>query len=220
MNAAVVNLCFHGVGTPRRDLEPGEAEYWISERTFLDVLDLVEGRDDVRLSFDDGNLSDATVGLPALAARGLHAEFFVIAGRIGESGSLGPEEIGLLVASGMSIGSHGMHHRSWRETPAHELDRELGEARDLLASVAGGPVHTAACPLGAYDRRVLAELRRRGYTRVMTSDRAAARRDRWLQPRFSLRRVDDAQSVSAILSEAPRLQRWRSEARMLAKRIR
>ncbi len=36
-----IGLIFHGIGTPRRDLEPGEAAFWISRDRFLDVLDLV-----------------------------------------------------------------------------------------------------------------------------------------------------------------------------------
>ena len=31
----LLNLCFHGIGTPQRPLEPGEDAYWISECTYL-----------------------------------------------------------------------------------------------------------------------------------------------------------------------------------------
>src|SRR5207249_4098380 len=34
-----INICFHGVGTPRRELEPGEDVYWISEDAFRRILD-------------------------------------------------------------------------------------------------------------------------------------------------------------------------------------
>ena len=78
----VTNICFHGVGRPQRALEPGEADYWISTTLFLELLDAVMGRDDVRVSFDDGNLSDIAIALPALIERDLRAEFFVLAGRL------------------------------------------------------------------------------------------------------------------------------------------
>jgi hypothetical protein len=65
----VLNVCFHGIGSPRRELEPGEDEYWISVSAFHQILDAIAGRKDIRLSFDDGNISDVEVGLPALLER-------------------------------------------------------------------------------------------------------------------------------------------------------
>src|SRR5262245_37046734 len=62
----IINLSFHGVGTPPlAPREPGEHDYWIGHDGFLAVLDEVVGRDDVRLSFDDGNASDVEAALPA-----------------------------------------------------------------------------------------------------------------------------------------------------------
>ena len=195
----VTNLCFHGVGEPRRALEPGEGRYWITPTVLEGVLDLVAGRDDVTLSFDDGNVSDVETGLPALVDRGLTAEFFLLAGRLDGRGSLSRGAVKELVDAGMSIGSHGMHHVSWREAVGSEREAELGTARSVLADVAGRPVDTAACPLGLYDRQVLADLRRRGYVRVMTSDRSRARVEAWLQPRYSLTADDDVSSVRGLL---------------------
>ena len=60
----------------------------------------------------------------------------------------------------------------------------------MIAEAAGEPVTSAACPFGAYDRQVLAALRRHGYSQVFTSDRRRARLGDWLQPRYSIRRND------------------------------
>jgi peptidoglycan/xylan/chitin deacetylase (PgdA/CDA1 family) len=217
----VVNLCFHGIGEPDREREAGEAAYWISEGQYLQTLDQVVGRDDVRLSFDDGNHSDLEIGLPALLERGLVAEFFLLAGRLDQPGSLSRTDVRLLQQAGMRIGSHGMHHRSWREVGGADIDAELGVARTLIEEAGDVKVDTAACPLGLYDRRVLGELRRRGYRRVMTSDRAVARPDAWLQPRFSLRAMDDRDSVQRILDDVPTVtSRLGSRARVLVKSLR
>ena len=193
--------CFHGIGRAARELEPGEDVYWVTPDRYLDVLDLVTGRDDVRISFDDGNRSDLVHGLPGLVERGLTAEFFLIASRLDQTGSLGTDDVAELLSHGMSIGSHGMHHQSWRECGPSALEEELVQARDLRPRPPGRPVDTAACPLGLYDRRVLSELRRRGYRRVMTSDRAAANPRAWLQPRFSIRRDDTVESVADLLDK-------------------
>jgi peptidoglycan/xylan/chitin deacetylase (PgdA/CDA1 family) len=199
----VINICFHGIGRPGRDLEPGEDRYWVGEDTFLRILDEVADRPDVRVSFDDGNASDITTGLPALQERGLTATFFVLAGRLGSPGSLDEGEVRELHRRGMAVGSHGMHHRPWRRMSPGVSDEELVEARERIADAVGAPVLEAACPLGAYDRALLRRLRRLGYVRVHTSDRRHAREGAWLQPRFSARREDTAQSLRADVLSRP-----------------
>jgi peptidoglycan/xylan/chitin deacetylase (PgdA/CDA1 family) len=201
----VVNVCFHGIGTPRRVLEPGEDSYWISRDTFLGVLDRVVDRDDVRLSFDDGNASDVEIALPALLERGLTATFFVVAGRLDQPGSLGSDDVRHLVDAGMTIGNHGMTHRPWRGLDAARRQEELVTSREVLEQVTGGRVHDAALPLGRYDRAVLEALRPLGYRSVQTSDRRWARTDRWLQPRYSIRHGDTPGTVEREVLSRPAL---------------
>jgi peptidoglycan/xylan/chitin deacetylase (PgdA/CDA1 family) len=192
----VANLCFHGIGTPRRELEPGEDRYWVRQGRFLTILDdLATWPVPVKISFDDGNRSDLDIALPALAERGLRADFFVLAGRLSAAGSLDTDGVRELHAHGMGVGTHGMVHHSWRRLDAPARNTELVRAREHLAGLIGAPVDTAACPLGRYDRRLLSELRRLGYRRVYTSDRRLARAAAWLQPRFSVRRWDSPGSL-------------------------
>lgn len=186
----MINLCFHGIGVPARDLEPGEAGYWITEDFYARVLDEVAGRDDVRLSFDDGNVSDVAVGLEGLEQHGRTATFFVIAARLDQPGSLSGDDVRALRDRGMAIGSHGMDHVPWRGLSEAAQQRELVEARQVLSQVVGAPVDEAALPLGRYERRTLTRLRQLGYRHVHTSDRQATEPDRWLQHRFSLRADD------------------------------
>ncbi len=199
-SARYVNLTFHGVGPLTRSVESGEREVWISNEQFTAVLDAVRDRPDVRLTFDDGNASDLAIGLPALRERGLTATFFVLAGRLEEPGFLSAEDVALLVAEGMTIGTHGMQHRSWRTLSPAELHEELVLARQTLEDVAGRWIDAAAIPFGRYDRRILSALRRRGYERVFTSDGGPADANRWLQPRTSLRITHTAADLEAILS--------------------
>ncbi len=217
----LVNICFHGIGTPQRELEPGEDRYWITADSYLRILDEVAGRTDVRLSFDDGNASDLELGLPGLLDRGLSAAFFPIAGRMGAAGSLSATDVRTLAKNGMTIGTHGMRHRPWRGLTAGERAAELVEARRELAEAAGAPVTEAALPLGRYDRTVLGELRRLGYARVYSSDRRKTRPGAWLQPRFSVTREDDAASVRAmVLTEPAAPQRIKLAGVGLVKRLR
>lgn len=186
MQVRAINLTFHGVGDPPRALDPGEADVWISKERFLALLDAAADRDDVRITFDDGNLSDINHALPAVRARGLEATFFVVVGRLGTPGFVDPSGVHELVAAGMRIGSHGMTHRPWRGLDERARNEELVRAKALLEEVIGQPVTEAACPFGSYDRRAIASLRSAGYHRVYTSDRGTSRPNNFLQPRNSI----------------------------------
>jgi peptidoglycan/xylan/chitin deacetylase (PgdA/CDA1 family) len=195
---AVLNLCFHGIGEPQRELEPEEDRFWIERDVFDGILDAVGDEASVRITFDDGNASDAAIALPELVRRGLRATFFVIAGRCGEPGSLTADDVGELARSGMTIGSHGLRHRPWRSLDNAALREELVDAPRLLAEAAGAPVTEASCPFGAYDRRVLAELRRHGFARVYTVDEGPADPDAWLQSRYTIRAGDTPEQIAAL----------------------
>jgi len=199
-----INLTFHGVGPQTRAIDPAEGRFWLSSETFTTVLDTVAAHRHVTLTFDDGNASDLHVALPALRERGLFATFFVVAGRLGAPGFLATDDVRALADEGMTIGNHGMHHRSWRKLGSDELDEELGSARRLLENVVRQPVTRVAIPYGAYDRWVLQALHRHRYERAFTSDRGPARSDRWLQSRNSLSQQDGPAELHRILwPEAP-----------------
>jgi peptidoglycan/xylan/chitin deacetylase (PgdA/CDA1 family) len=221
MPAPTTILTFHGVGSPNRELDPGEAEVWIDHPQYLALLDRVAGRTDVQITFDDGNASDLALGLPALLARGLTATFFVVAGRLGASGFLDAADLRELRDAGMRIGSHGMHHRPWRGLDDRALHEELVEAKAILENVVGGPVTRAGCPFGAYDRRVLRAARHAGFSHVYTSDRGTARSDAFLQARNSIGPHDPPEvmeRIAGLESSVPRraarrmrqqIKRWR-----------
>jgi peptidoglycan/xylan/chitin deacetylase (PgdA/CDA1 family) len=221
MSRAEVNICFHGIGRPVRPFTEDEGRYWISEEQYHEILDVLTELPPVRLSFDDGNASDLEIGLPGLLERKLRADFFALAGRVGEGGSLGEDDLRTLLAHGMGVGSHGWAHRSWRGMDAATTTRELVDARERLSAAIGQPVTEAALPMGQYDRQVLGALRRLGYRRVYSSDRRPADWRAWLQPRYSVVRTDTAATVRAIISNPPALARRVSLAgRGLVKRLR
>jgi peptidoglycan/xylan/chitin deacetylase (PgdA/CDA1 family) len=200
----VIGISFHGIGAPHPGVGPEDQDYFITPDFFLALLDEVAGRPEVELSFDDGYISDLEVALPALVERSLSARFFPVAGRFGESGFVDAADVKALAAAGMPIGSHGMRHRSWRTLDTDSAHEELSVARSIIASAAEQTITTAACPFGAYDRQVLRELRRCGYTKVFTSDRRRAQADAWLQPRYGLTRHDTLETVrTGILAPPP-----------------
>ena len=214
-------LTFHGVGKKPRALDPGEERVWLDADRFCSVLDAVGSRQDVALSFDDGNLSDVETALPLLIERGLTAMFFPCAGRLGEPGFLTPEQVHELFSAGMGIGSHGWSHRPWRGLPVEDLELELSGARKRLEDVVGRPVLTASCPFGGYDRRVLGFLRAADYERVYTSDGGQARATDWLKPRMTVLSHQNGRDVVELMDRRPSLPaRLTRSARMAVKRWR
>lgn len=215
------NVCFHGIGSPGRKLEPGEAEFWVAEHMFDELLDEISTWPRANISFDDGNSSDIEIAMDGLLQRGLTATFFVLAGRFDEAGSLDRSQIRELHRSGMTIGSHGMAHRSWRELDSAARRHEFVDARNEIAEACGAPVATASVPLGQYDRTVLSQLRSLDYAQIFTSDRRLVDPNAWLQARFSVRSGDSpARLRSEIERSASPVRRARRAAIGLFKRLR
>jgi peptidoglycan/xylan/chitin deacetylase (PgdA/CDA1 family) len=218
---SIVTLNLHGIGTPVRELEPGEDDVWISVRQLEDVLDAVAGRPDVRLTFDDANASDVEIGLPHLLKRGLTARFFLCAGLLGRPGRLTRDAVRELVDAGMPLGTHGWTHRDWRRLTPPEVIEELVRAPRELAEFTGQPVTEASIPFGSYDRHVLRRLREAGVTRAYTSDGGRADPDAWLQARNSLKRTTDAAWLGQVLDGVPSFpRRARNVAARTVKRFR
>jgi peptidoglycan/xylan/chitin deacetylase (PgdA/CDA1 family) len=215
-----VHLCFHGVGRIAHEREPGEARYWVGVDVFLRILDLLPGRNEVSLSFDDGNRSDVDTALPALAERGLTATFFPLAGRLQDAASVGRDDLRQLRAQGMLIGTHGWQHTPWRGLDDADARRELIDARTVLEAAAGARITQAALPLGRYDRQLLGRLTDAGYERVFTSDRFRAGENSWLQPRYSVTASDTPDSVLAILDRRAGVRDVVGMARSVVKRLR
>lgn len=181
-------LLFHGVGHVPAHVGAEERPFWCTEPTFTALLDEVRPASQragipIQLTFDDGNDTDALVALPALVARGLTADFFVCAGRLGEQGYLDEDQIRELRDAGMRIGSHGWGHVDWRRADDATMDRELRGARKRLSEVVGHDVDEVAIPFGSYDRRVVGMLRRTGVRTVYTVNRGWAGGADWMVPR-------------------------------------
>jgi peptidoglycan/xylan/chitin deacetylase (PgdA/CDA1 family) len=143
------------------------------------------------------------IALPRLIERELTAEFFVLAGLLGEPGRLDVAGVRELAGAGMRIGSHGWAHRDWRRIDDWQAIEEIIDAHRVLGELTGQRVSRVAIPFGSYDRHVLRRLRRARVTCAYTSDGGRARPDAWLQARTSLRHDLDADWTREVLEGAP-----------------
>jgi len=194
----MIILTFHGIGLPSRAISPEEESMWIRSEVFEKILQAIDGNDEVSVMFDDGNSSDIELAMPALKHHRRTATFFVLADRLNKDGSLGPQDLQSLRDEGMQIGVHGMRHRAWPECSEAELYEELVVARESIEDALGEAVTEAACPFGAYNRKVLQHLRDLGYGRVYTSDRGQFAGETWLTPRNTVRASDTPETIQTL----------------------
>jgi peptidoglycan/xylan/chitin deacetylase (PgdA/CDA1 family) len=129
----------------------------------------------VILTFDDGHESNFVVALPILQRFGLRAEFFVTVSHIGQSGFMTWEQLRRLHDAGMSVQSHGLHHRPLTDLPAEMLANELRTAKHSLEHNLGTAVKYLAVPGGFANRRVYREALAAGYEGVCNSEPGLAR---------------------------------------------
>jgi peptidoglycan/xylan/chitin deacetylase (PgdA/CDA1 family) len=179
-------LTFHGLGDPPGSADADEAPCWVPVDWFEAILAAAPVGGPIEVTFDDGNVSDVDVALPRLLDAGRTAAFFVLAGQLETPGFLSLDGVKRLEQSGMTVGSHGLHHRDWRRVDGSELAAEVDGSRQVLSNVVGRPVDLVAIPFGSYDRRVL-RAARRTYKRVFTSDGGPSRAAGWLVPRTTVR---------------------------------
>jgi len=132
-------------------------------------------RGSIAITADDGYASHAAHFHPLLRELGVPWTVFVLAGAVGRSnhwdlGGVGigerhltTEEIRRLAGEGVTIGSHGMSHRTMTDLPDEALEEELVRSREILRCLSDQGVDAVAYPRGRTDARVAAAARRAGY---------------------------------------------------------
>lgn len=130
----------------------------------------------VVLTFDDGCRCFLDHALPALAAQGMTATLFAVAGELGGTNrwdaELGERREELLdaaglrraAAAGIEIGAHGRHHLDLTAAADGALAAETAGAKGDLEAVLGAPVATFCYPYGRVDGRARDAVRRAGYS--------------------------------------------------------
>jgi peptidoglycan/xylan/chitin deacetylase (PgdA/CDA1 family) len=218
---------YHRLGRgPLEGREAGEEWYAIDPEAFEQQLGLLYasaapvGFDDlltavaakgrlpsraVALSFDDGNNSDHEVALAALCRRGLRAAFFITPAWVGTPGYLRWEQVRELVASGMTVGAHGLDHTLLDGLHEKELRVHLREARRLLEARLGRAPDVLSLPGGRGGHRAVAAARDVGFRWVLGSvpRRLSPSRLSGELPRFAVRRGDSLETLRGVVTQHP-----------------
>jgi peptidoglycan/xylan/chitin deacetylase (PgdA/CDA1 family) len=115
----------------------------------------------VSLTFDDAWSSQSVVG-PMLAAKGMHATFFVNSGNVGSSGFFTWPQLQSLQSAGNEIGGHTINHIDLTTVDSTEAQRQVCQDRRALLSQ-GLSVSDFAYPYGAYNATAESIVRTCGY---------------------------------------------------------
>lgn len=166
----------------------------------------------VLVSFDDAYTDLLAVAVPLLAERGIPAVVFAIAGHLGGANDwdhhkgaanlrlLAPEQLPVVAASGIEIGSHTVSHRPLPEVPVAELEQEMVASAERIGAAGVPRPRAFSYPYGRWSPAVREAVREAGYAVAFTTA--------WGDPRpggdpFTVPRIE----VHA--SDTPRKLRWK-----------
>ena len=124
----------------------------------------------VVLTFDDGHDDFAFRAVPVLQSYGYTATAFVVPGFLGRSSYLSQAQLQTVVAAGMTIGAHTMHHVDLAVVAPSVAMDEISRSRSVLQQLTGQPVDDFAYPYGIFTNRVIAMVRQAGFRDASTTE--------------------------------------------------
>ena len=158
----------------------------------------------VLVTIDDGYVSTLTCAAPLLAARGVPAVLFALAGRVGGRSAWMPETpdeplldgdgLRELERHGVRVEAHGWDHTLLPGLPAAELRRQVADTRDALGGLLGRAPVAFAYPSGRHDAAARAAVRDAGYACAFAVHDAPDRR--WAGRRVDVNPTDTDRSFA------------------------
>lgn len=155
----------------------------------------------VALTFDDGYDDAVLYALPLLQRYHALGTFYIASGLVGNSGHVSVRNIRQLVAAGMEIGAHTVHHADLTALTSSQAANEIRDSRTALQRWSGEPVTSFAYPAGQTDAAVAAQVRAAGYATAVTTQPGMleAASDRYSLPRYRIERAAGAQLIADVL---------------------
>jgi peptidoglycan/xylan/chitin deacetylase (PgdA/CDA1 family) len=144
--------------------------------TFDDLADCLEygaalPERPVILSFDDGWENQYTYAFPLLQKYGFSGTFFVVTEYLDHQNFMTTNELKMMLAAGMTIGSHSKTHPALPSIGnGQRLKDEIAGSKAWLESKLGVAIDTFAYPYGSYTAAVAAAVKAAGYRTARTVD--------------------------------------------------
>jgi peptidoglycan/xylan/chitin deacetylase (PgdA/CDA1 family) len=185
MYSSITVLMYHAVSADGVPLAGADPHYAVSRGQFARHLEQAQATgaaptsvarmlsgsgsaQHVAFTFDDGHASNAWAA-EALARAGAAADFFVNPSAVGGANCLSWQALRDMASAGMSIQSHGQHHRYLNELSDDDVMAELRDSKHAIEDKLGQAVTLFAPPGGRVSSNLPAQAAHAGYTAVCSS---------------------------------------------------
>ena len=136
----------------------GDLERYLDKRVSLPPQSII-------ISFDDCWEDQFTFAFPILKKYRYTATFFIVTNYIDHRDFLTWNQVRQLSSAGMTIGSHSRSHPFLDQIgDPNRLESEIGESKQIIEQHLGRPLYEFAYPYGAFDQRVIALVKKMGYS--------------------------------------------------------
>jgi len=166
-----VILMYHAIhdGDPHPAIAPEDRPYAISRDAFTRQLDRIEAQQratgqPVRLTFDDGHVSNHDIALPLLLERGLRATFFITTAFVGvREHFCSGAQLRRMAQAGMTIGGHGHTHAFLDDLSPQAAREEFERCQAALSTLLGQAPSALSFPGGRHDASSVRLAREAGF---------------------------------------------------------
>ncbi|MEI2771025.1 MAG: polysaccharide deacetylase family protein [Nitrosomonas ureae] len=171
------------------------------------------------ITFDDGHQSNFEIAFPILKKFGFKAEFFITTSFIGTNGFMTAEQIKLLYDSGMSIGSHGVHHWYLSDLDPKLIESELLESKRVLEAIIQEPIFSFSAPGGRLSNLGISLARKCGYKFICNSEPKPANVNDMTTfiPRYAIRVDTGCDPFKEIVNQREKWYKKKSNKQQLLK---
>ncbi|MCP8952140.1 polysaccharide deacetylase family protein [Bacillus safensis] len=140
----------------------------------------------VLITFDDGYTHNYTKAFPILKQYGMKATIFMIEQSIGRPNHLTDEQMDEMMAHGISIESHTIHHLELNRLSKQQQEEELKGSKTFFDQRFSQRTRMVSYPVGRYNEETLKLAKEAGYQMAVTTEPGHAKKE---QGMMSLHRV-------------------------------
>ena len=130
---------------------------------------IIDKRNSVLITFDDGHYSDHEIVFPLLIKYNMKATFFVTTDWINTKGYMNETQIKELIDGGMMVQSHSKSHAFLNDLHEVELKYELMKSKEKLEHITGKEVKFLSFPGGRYNKKTIKIAKKAGYIGLFSS---------------------------------------------------